>query len=421
MRAVVKEQRCSAPDNAIAREFRSGWRILVPSFFSYAFAMGQISTISIGSFVIPVSEDMGWSRTEVQASLIFGQGFSTIGVIIAGMLLDRIGMRWAAIIGLFGTAAGLALISLSQSLIYFYFIFALTAVVGAGASALTFSRAVTQAFDKHLGLALAIVMSGAGMSWMLLPSIIVRVIGEYGWRAGYIALASFPAFLALPAVLWLFWPREPTASATGEPRKAVDAPPKFKDVVSGYRFWVILVSIFCTYCSLTAILPNFISALVDAGMSAERAAAAQGVFGISMLSARLAIGFLVDRFWAPAVGALIAVPATIGSLLMTFDPSIGNAILAAALIGIALGAEIDLLAFFVSRYFRPNYFPKAYSYIYSAAACAGAVSPMTFAWLRQVTGTYHPGFYVAAGLFVLGGGILLTLGRYQNGREAPPA
>ncbi|MEJ7935752.1 MFS transporter [Sphingobium sp. AN558] len=395
-------------------EFQRGWTILMPAIVGCAFCMGTLATISIGPFVTALGRDMGWSRTAVQMSLLFGQGFSSLGVIATGLLLDRVGARRLALVGLLATALGLALISFVQSILQFYAIMALTALIGSGASAITWSRAVTAAFDKNRGLALAIVLSGAGIAGVFLPSFLAWVIGGHGWRTGYLALACLPALVAMPIVFLMFRPAETSAIRvrpdSGEPHSRSGR--ARSGMFLQYRFWVLLISIFCTYCAISGVMPNFIPALTDKGMTLERAAIAQGAFGASLILGRLVVGFLVDRFWAPAIGAVFLTPPALGCLLLTWDPGFSAAVTAALLIGLATGAELDLLALLTSRYFAPHLFSKVYSWVYAAAACAGAASPMMFSWLRDLTGSYDASFYMTAALFLVGGAMLPTLGKY---------
>ncbi|MEJ7926298.1 MFS transporter [Sphingobium sp. AN641] len=394
-------------------EFRRGWRILLPSILGCAFCMGTLATISIGPFVTSLGQDMGWSRTQVQMSLLFGQGFSSLGVIATGVLLEKFGARRVALGGLLATALGLALTSLAQSIAHFYAIMALTALFGAGAGAITWSHAVTRAFDRNRGLALAIVLSGAGLAGVFLPSFLAWVIGGHGWRAGYLALACLPALIAVPAVYIMFHPHERIGRQVAPAsRAASSAPAAMRGIFARYRFWALLISIFCTYFAISGVMPNFIPALTDKGFSLERAAMAQGAFGASLIVGRLAVGLLVDRFWAPAVGAMFLAPPALGCLLLTWQPGFAAAIVAAALIGLATGAELDLLALLTSRYFEPPLFSRVYSWIYAAAASAGAVSPMLFSWMQDLTGSYTVSFYVTAVLFLVGGALLLTMGRY---------
>lgn len=86
--------------------------------------------------------------------------------------------------------------------------------------------------------------------------------------------------------------------------------------------------------------------------------------------------------------------------------------MAAALVELAAGAELDLLAFLTSRYFGLKNYARTYGFIFAGVAIAGGVGPMTFANIHQLTGSYDTSFAIAAILFAIGGPCVLTLGRY---------
>lgn len=396
-------------------EFQRNWKMMIACVVGCAFCMGTIASYSIGPFVKPIGVETGWSRTAIQAALLFGQGLSAIGAILAGVLLEKLGARTMAIVGLLGTGLAFVLASMSESLLLFYVSYAIAALVGAGAGFITWSRALTQSFDKHRAFALAVALSGTGISGVVLPPVLVHVIANYGWRMGYIALAAFPILIALPLVLFLFKGQEQTQrSSVHTPVHGAQGQATGSSLVvlRSYRFWVLMTSIVCVYFAVVGILPNFIPALSDAGLSAERAAVAQGAFAVALVIGRLLVGFLADRFWAPAVGAIFLSPPAVGCLLLINEPTFATAAVAAAMVGVGAGAELDLLALLTSRYFEPRLFARTYSYLYAAVAVAGGTAPMTFAWLRELSGNYTLGFSIAMALFVVGGPVLLTLGRY---------
>lgn len=108
------------------------------------------------------------------------------------------------------------------------------------------------------------------------------------------------------------------------------------------------------------------------------------------------MGWLIDRFWAPGVAAVILTPATVGCLKIMGQPTIGLAILAAALVGLAAGAELGLLAFLTARYFGLKNYARTYGFIFAGVAIAGGVGPMTFAYIHQLTGSYDTSLAIAA-------------------------
>ncbi len=397
---------------------------MVASVFGCALGMAAIATHSIGPFIKPIEAEMGWSRTAIQASLFFGQALSAIGVIITGILLERMSSRWLALLGMLGTGLGFVIASFSDNLIVFYTGYGLAALIGSGAGFIIWSRAIAARFQKRRGLALAIALSGTGISGAILPPVLVWTIATYGWRTGYIALASFPLLVALPIIFLLFRPNDDDARSAAKGALTPESPRSIRtiEIFANYRYWVILASVFCVYFSAVGILPNFNPALTDANISPERAAIAQVSLALAMIVGRLLVGHLSDRYWAPAVGALFLTPASIGCYLLMVEPTFPIAIVAAILIGAATGAGLDLMAFLTSRYFKPHFFARTYSYLYAAVAIAGGTAPMAFAAVYDRTGSYDAILIVASVMFLIGGPCLLLLGKYpeQEPQQAAP-
>ena len=85
------------------------------------------------------------------------------------------------------------------------------------------------------------------------------------------------------------------------------------------------------------------------------------------------------------------------------------------LIGLAAGAETDLVAYLTARYSgSPQLRGRLYGLQYSVFGFASGLSPFLFGKVFDVTGSYQPILYVAAVLFVVGAVSLLTLGRYPR-------
>ena len=85
--------------------------------------------------------------------------------------------------------------------------------------------------------------------------------------------------------------------------------------------------------------------------------------GISVILGRVIGGWLIDRFWAPAIAfLLLSAPVLSCWLLAQPDITLFSANLAIITIGFAAGVEYDLMAFLVARYFGM----KSYSAIYGA-------------------------------------------------------
>jgi MFS family permease len=92
---------------------------------------------------------------------------------------------------------------------------------------------------------------------------------------------------------------------------------------------------------------------------------------------------------------------------------------AVALIGLAAGAEFDLIAYLCSRYFGLKNYSQIYAWQFVAFSIASGAAPMIFGRVFDSAGSYNPALIAAALLFVAGGALLLALGRYPDFSKQP--
>ncbi len=369
---------------------------------------------SLGALVIPITEEFGWTRAEFQLALLFSTGTGVITAPLVGWLLDRVGARHMALSGLIGLSIALALASfMTEDLWMLYLCYTAMALLGAGTIPVTWTRAVTSIFFEQRGLALGIMLSGTGICAIIIPQYTVWMIENFGWRTAYLGLAALPILFAGPLVFLFFKPAE-DIQADSKAALANETGFTFRQATGGYRFWILLVSIFLVYIAMSGMVPNLIPALTDQGISAQKAATAISVFGVAVIAGRLVVGYLVDKIWAPGVAAVAISLPVIGSLMLAGAPGFWVACVAAGLLGFAAGAELDLMSFLAARYFGLLHYAQIYAVLYAALALASGVAPMLFARVFDVTGSYSFGFMVGAACFAIGAAMILLLGKYPS-------
>jgi MFS transporter, OFA family, oxalate/formate antiporter len=140
-----------------------------------------------------------------------------------------------------------------------------------------------------------------------------------------------------------------------------------------------------------------------------------GIVGMGILIGRVGVGFLLDRFWGPIVAfPVLCLPAIACYLLMGTNTDLQLITFAAFLLGFAAGAESDVIAFFAARYFGMAHFGRIYGMLYLPFGLFSAISPVLYGIVRDQTGSYDQMLIVASVLFVVGGALLLLLGKYPN-------
>jgi predicted MFS family arabinose efflux permease len=369
---------------------------------------------SIGSLTKPLTEAHGWSRSEVQTAILFSVGLGALMSPLVGALVQKFGPRKVAMPGLAGVALCFFLAAFSgSSILIFYLAFAGMAVLGAGSSPVSWTRGIATSFSRQRGLALGLVLTGTGLCAIVIPQFVTAMIAWGGVDIALIGLGLLPVLIALPLVWWLFRPDEAPPADKGETSGASWGL-RLGEALRGYRFWVIFTSIACIYLAQSGIIANLIPAITDTGVSAQAAANVQSALGLSIVAGRIIVGYLIDRFWAPGVAAIVTFLPVIACLILPGNDDYYTILLCAIIVGVAAGAELDLLAFLSARYFGLAHYARIYSMFYAALAVAGGVAPFLFAAIYDRFGSYAPAFQVGAGLFAVGSLILLTLGRYPR-------
>ena len=391
-------------------ELRDNWRVLVACAVGVGLSAISLPFYAIGPLTNPVEADLGWARSDIQMAILFSSGLGALTAPVTGWMVDRFGARAVAIPSILGVSAGLLLAAQASTLAFFYLGFAATAILGAGTNPVLWSRVVAGSFERARGAALGLALVGTALVALLMPSFMVFLIENYGWRNALRIAALLPLLLALPLVL--AWLRPRYSSGVRSDSVSASSGRSVREALLGRHFWILSLSILCGYLAISGTITNLVPALEERGIGSQAAAAFAGAIGITMIPGRVLVGFVVDRVWAPGVAfAILAMPA-IASLVLrsAIDPT--QILVACAVLGLAAGAELDLLAFLTARYFGLANYSKIYALAYAALASGSATAPFLFAYLRDTTGSYETSFVASAVLFATAAALMLMLGKY---------
>jgi MFS family permease len=195
----------------------------------------------------------------------------------------------------------------------------------------------------------------------------------------------------------------------------------FAEGLRSPRFWMLNLALSLVVACIVAMVTSGVPLLRDKGLDATDAARIFGSFGLSLIFGRVIVGYLVDRFWAPGVAAVaLALPA-LGCVLLSMAGAGDTALLVVGvmLIGIGSGAEFDVAAFLMSRYFGLRDYGRLFGVHLGLITLASTLAPWLFGRLYRSTGNYDTMLMVCGVIFLGGGLVLLALGRYPHFTAAP--
>lgn len=396
-------------------EFRRGWPVVVASFFVFGCGLAAFPFYTMGVFAPHLAQEFGWSVGEVMVALMITTLSVAVSGPIAGLLCERYGPRPVALVSLalFGLSYG-SLATLDNSLERFYLTFGILAFVGSGTLPITFTRTVSRWFDRNRGLALGLAMTGTGMFGILCKPLLAWVIGGWGWRAGFAVLGALPLVLALPIAFALFRePRSGTDPTTETAEPTAIAGFTRGDAIRSWRFWVIAIILIPISFALAGIVPNLEGILTDKGLDAATILQLTPIVGFASITGRLVGGWLLDRFWAPAIAFVLLSLPSISCLILAgsqLDPSAGA--FAIFLVGFALGIEYDAVAYLTARYFGLRAYSAIYSVFYVCFSVGAGFAPMAFGLIRDQAQDYTPALHLAGVMLPICAAAFLLLGRY---------
>src|SRR5262249_51996556 len=300
------------------------------SSLSLSFSMGTLLVYSFSLFVKPLASEFGWSRGEISAAISIANVAVSISTPIQGLLCDRFGSRILILLGHSALCVGLSSLALlTPHLWHLYTLFLLMGIFASACSPLPYARLIAMWFEKDRGLGLGIMMAGIGLGSFVIPFVAQHAISATGWRSAYLTLGILAVLTPLPMNALLI--RERGVS----PGKAVAKEGLTRAEALRTRAWwqMTFVFLLLAICA-NGVISHLAAILTDAGLDSSGAALALSVFGISALVGRVITGWLIDRFFAPHVAALLFSGLLVGIALLRMG--IGGPA-AACLTGIALG------------------------------------------------------------------------------------
>ena len=408
-------------------EFRQGWPALLIALSGVVTSAHFLPLYSFGPMAPDLSGALNIPLGELQLCITLNFAGIAVGSQLAGWLMDRFSLRSVTLSSLLlcaFTYIMMGTVSLSQNLLYaFYF---LLPIVGCGSLLVTWTKIVCDKFERQRGIALAILLSGSGVVSTVSPLLLAGYVGTAEWQRGFLVLGILP--LATLLVCFFTLPTGNSSSSQQGSLSVNSAEPengralKLTTEISYLRnrqFWTIIVALILVVFVVVSMITNIVPMLVQKGLSQSEATLVFSAFGVALVVGRLAGGFFLDRFWGPLIAFCALVLPSIGCLIFLLaPPDMALMVMATVLVGVAAGAEFDILAYLVSRYFGLKSYAKVFGTVSGTVALGSGTSPLLIGPLIDATGNYDGLLLICTGLAALGASLFLTLGPYPDFEEA---
>ena len=389
-----------------SNEIRRGWSLILGCAIGIGIGIMALPYSTAGLFISGLEREYGWTRTEISLGPTILLAIIALVSPAVGWLADRISPL-VIITGSMTAVAGAFLLmsQMGSNIAVYYIICAGMALFGAGASTVVFARIICANFVERRGLALGIVMAGNGVTAILSPIFIGPIISEHGWRTGYIAIATV-MLIGTPMILLLL--RSHASRRKAEPVVQLHEGIGFSAALKMWHFWAMGVAFLLGTLATTGMVIHLVPFLTDSGVGTAHATAIASFIGVGLIGGRLLTGWLMDRFVANRVGAVMMAISALGLLMLSLGDK-STAPVGAIAIGLCIGAELDVIGYLTGRYFGMAAFGRIYGALYMFCATGTAISPIFYGLAIDWSGAYTAGLWVGAAMLVISAMLLYVL------------
>ena len=393
------------------------WIILAVCFFTITFTNG----LTLGGLVVfdrelldYLSEVTGEEvlRQELKLKDAITLWSTAVFAFIAGIIIDRVGVRALMISGMFLLSATFYYYAQSDSLTDMYIIHIFQGMVLSMSGMVINVVLISKWFNDNRGLAIGVLLAGTSVGNGIFPQIntYLLTISDGDWRQVMMWLALIP--LAYIPVLLAFIKEKPEDVAVKEDDQAsndfkassIEGGFTLQQTLRSANFWFLSVMAFCTFYSILAMIGHVFLMLDGEGYSPQISAT-----GVSIIFIGGFIGKVISGKLAEMIGRKIVLVGGVammllGSLLIVSSIFYKNPLLiwiGLTLYGTGWGGLYTLIQLLVADLFGLIAIGKIMGVINIIDTIGGGLGPIITAVIYDSTQNYLLPFLVISALLVI--------------------
>jgi MFS family permease len=389
------------------------WLIVV-ALFVVTFGI-SMPLAAFGVFLPIIAETFGWSRGAIATALSLNLVLGGIAGFFVGALADRHGPRVMLFVtvGLAGT--GFGLVSMIGALWHLYLLVGLLGGVGMSSFYLLSTATVARWFEDRRGLAIALVLVGFNLGYIVAGPLAALLIAHLGWRAAYAILGGGCALVAVIAAWTVRLPRASELAMLQAPRtrRADEPAPRragasLREALADPRQWCLNLAWLLLGSIILMVGVHAVPYVRDHGVSLAAASLALTAYGTGSIIGRLASGAIGDRFGTRVtIGVGYVVEAL--ALMLLAGGSAPRVLLGAlTLFGIGAATTDTMLVKAIPDLFGVRALGAIMGALTLGWRSGAATGPAVAGFLYDATGSYAIPFW-AAPVAVLTSWVFFTL------------
>jgi MFS family permease len=387
---------------------------------------------AFGVFLVPMQEEMGWSRTALTGAYSVGLLVSALAAPLAGRWLDRHGPRGLMTLG---SALGTVLLLVWASVVDLWILYLVWIGLGLAMAATLYEPAfavLAKWFERGRARALLLVTLAGGLASTIFLPLSAWLVGAQGWRGALLTLAAILAILTIvPHALVLR--RRPEdfdllpdgiEPANSSQKDATQAPHERREdlesvplgaALRGPAFWLLAAAVFLGTLSQAAVYVHMVPYLAERGYTLGSAATLTGLIGASQVLGRVVVTFLEGRLPRDAVMAGIFALQAVALVVLIQSRDPVGVLLFVLPFGAASGAVTLARASAVADFYGPDYYGSIGGVVGMFVTGARTLAPVGAGAMSAALGGYAPVLWTLAL-----GSALAAVAMFMAQRLIPP-
>jgi predicted MFS family arabinose efflux permease len=254
---------------------------------------------SLGLFVQPIVLNTGISIAVVSLAMAVGQVIWGFAQPIAGLLAERYGVRYVALLGLLCIGGGLLVVPLWHNATGVFATFGLLSAVGAGFASISLfiGAAVQMVPEQRTGFVSGMINAASSLGQFIFAPLVQMFLSMWTWTIaaaslGLIALASLPLLYWLTGKAVQSEAVSPVCCGVAVPSEKVG----FRHAWSSRNYRLLHLGFFTCGFHIAFLVTHLPGAVSMCGLPTTVASTALAVIGVANVIGSLLVGKICERF-----------------------------------------------------------------------------------------------------------------------------
>ena len=419
---------------ARATPFYYGWVILGLSGIASYSSRPLMSVAVLTVFVVPMSEQFGWSRTQFAGAVSLGGVLGVVAAPLVGAVLDRYGA--GMVVGISSGIAGLCAVALGavSHIWLFYLVYVPGRMVFASPLELGTSVAVSNWFIRRRPFALALNHVSQGSGLAIMPLAAQAITGAWSWGTAWYALGAWTIAVGVVPAMLLMARRpedlglEPDGGSKprtdGRQTNSARRPLGVQDEINftlrqstrTRAFWLMVLFSFASFIVQAGVSLHQVPHFVDQGVPASVAVWTASTFAISQVPASIFWSAASQRSAARFIMLASGLVVSCGAVTTAFASSITMGVVGAFILGFGVGGLHIIGRLIWADYFGRLHLGAIRAWGLAAQVGGQALGPIAAGLAVDRTGSYQ-GVFLAFGINLAAVSLLMLIAT-RPGRDA---